>query len=336
MAKFIGWACALAVGSAVADLPSACSQPNFQPGVSNVTISSGGRERIFTLYTPRTATSYSALGPPSSPAPLVMHWHGCNAHHPLMDYHTEITRVIDQAQDRTSQLQPWYAIVPLGTQEIAGDRWGWNTIDGGIHCGAYEADDGAFAEDLLDFVAAELCVDTSRVYTAGFSTGAFLSYGIGCTMSARVAGVAANSGSVRRDFLAKCKSGEPVPVQSFHSLADPTVPYHGTLIWASQDEVDDMWRTRNGCNGGAEEGPVIVVNSSTTTCRRWMCPGAPVETCTIGPDEAVPVGLDHCWIGGRSGGFPTCVPRLGDVDATAHMFDFWDSLAQQASSKMIV
>jgi len=254
-----------------------------------------------------------------------------------MDFHIEITKVIDQARDRTSQLQPWYAIVPLGTKAaIDGQRWGWNTIDGGNYGGGLGVNDTAFAEDILDFVDAELCVDSTRVYTAGFSNGAFLSYGMGCTMPSRVAGVAANAGSLRKDFLAKCEGGDPVPVQSFHSLADPTVPYHGNLVWASQDEIDDMWRKRNGCDGSAAEGPLITLNSSTTICRRWLCPGAPVETCTVGPDEELPAGLDHCWIGGRSGGFPTCVPRPGDVDATKHMFEFWDALAQQASPRVVV
>lgn len=37
--------------------------------------------------------------------------------------------------------------------------------------------------------------------------------------------------------------------------------------------------------------------------------------------------MDHCWYGGRSGGFHTCVPEEGNVDMTAHMFEFWEELA---------
>ena len=38
------------------------------------------------------------------------------------------------------------------------------------------------------------------------------------------------------------------------------------------------------------------------------------------------VGLDHCWIGGRGGGFGVCDARPGDVDVTQHMFKRWDAI----------
>ena len=119
-----------------------------------------------------------------------------------------------------------------------------------------------------------------------------------------------------------CRTGiGPVPVQSFHSLADPTVPYNGTAIWAGQPDVDAMWRDRNGCDGSEEV--VKTVDTNMTQCLRWNCPGAPVESCAIRD-------MDHCWYGGRSGGFvSSCVSPEGVVDATTHMFDFWDELSGQ-------
>merc|ERR1719230_2435096 len=115
MVNLFGCVCAFILGFAAAD-PRACSQPKYLPGVYNVTISSGGHERIFTLYVPRMATNvtnrHSPLVPPHSPVPLVMNWHGFDKllNGPVMDFHIEITKVIDEAQERTSQLQPWYAI----------------------------------------------------------------------------------------------------------------------------------------------------------------------------------------------------------------------------------
>ena len=38
----------------------------------------------------------------------------------------------------------------------------------------------------------------------------------------------------------------PVPVQSFHSLTDPTVPYEGNADWVGQAEMDSMV-TRHAC-----------------------------------------------------------------------------------------
>ncbi len=106
-----------------------------------------------------------------------------------------------------------------------------------------------------------------------------------------------------------------VAVQAFHSLTDPTVPYNGTTAWAGQEAMDALWRSRNGCDGS--EVATISYQSITTTCQYWDCPLAPVESCAL-------KNIDHCWYGGRWGGFPTCRVRNGDVDATKHMFDFWE------------
>ena len=160
------------------------------------------------------------------------------------------------------------------------------------------------------------------------SAGGFLSNNLGCQMGERFAGISTDAGLVAKHTLRTCvEPGQPaVPAISFHSSADPTVPIDGSIAWASQSEVDAMWRSRNGC--GPNDTPTVTLNTSTTVCRRWACADAPVEACVVS-------GLDHCWIGGRSGGFPTCVPRPGDVDVRQrrHRFGtvlalFWDCFAR--------
>ena len=195
-----------------------------------------------------------------------------------------------------------------------------------IECAAAAADDYAFADALLNFSASELCVDPAHVFSAGFSTGAFMTYGLGCKRAARLAGLGANAGAISHTEMRKCGApgagAPPIPVQSFHSLADPTVPYNGTALWGSQPQVDAMWRRRNGCDGSEPEQ--VTVQTNGTRCVRTDCPGAPVETCTV-------LGLDHCWIGGRGGGFEECNAREGDVDATRHMFRFWSSIVANST-----
>ena len=296
----------------------------------------------------------------------MLYWHGCNGHLPLLDYTLEISRVEDVASDRG-----YFAITPVGTEAAAGrGEFGWNAD--GIKCGESGVDDFAFFEALLDFAERELCVDLRRVYTIGFSTGAFLSYGIACRFPDRIAAAGANAGGLSRLYYAKwpttlpqlapapahthsrrraahhshpaaaptrvsvpmpvppptmglpssiptrcAASPGPVPMQSFHSLSDPTVPFNGSLLWASQREMDAMWRSKNGCDG--TEAPRTTHNSSTCLCQRWDCAAAPVESCQLRD-------IDHCWYGGRSGGFESCKVRPGDVDATSHMFNLWEEL----------
>lgn len=96
------------------EVPASCSDAKQTPGSRNVTITVGGRTRMFDIYVPfhevrewpqraqyvfsgGTSTDqtrpeiikdgYSTLGPPTDPLPLVINWHGCNGHYPLLDYH---------------------------------------------------------------------------------------------------------------------------------------------------------------------------------------------------------------------------------------------------------
>ena len=245
-------------------------------------------------------------------SPLVIYWHGCNAHMPLLDYNLQISKLEEEANTRG-----YFAITPVGTKQLFGEMFGWNSD--GIACAKPRADDIAFFSQLLAFAKSELCVDTARIHLAGFSTGAFLTYGLACRFPKEIAGAAAVAGSLSRPYYSECDS-QPgaVPMQAFHSDTDPYVPYNGTALWVSQHQMDALWRKRNGCDGS--ETPKVTFETSTTRCLRWACSSAPVETCTL-------KRIDHCWYGGRSGGFKSCTVRPGDVDATKRIFDAWDASA---------
>ena len=303
---------------------SLCATPIYWSGYRNVTLNVNGDDRVVALFIPwndrgKTQQCGSNLtpqtyctGPPLDPAPLVVNWHGCNAHGPIIDYHTEISQMNHQGADRN-----YIIMTPLGTMQPGSveGNYGWNAD--GIPCGSRGTNDFQFFEAMLDFAQESLCVDMNRVYSVGFSTGAFLSYGIACRYPDRVSGIAADAGGLSKEYYKAClNSGSgPVPVQSFHSLADPTVPYDGNIDWVGQKEMDDLWKKKNGC-ADDDEG-TISYNTSTTVCTYYDCPLAPVEACVL-------QDIDHCWYGGRSGGFQACQPRPGDVDATKKMFDFWE------------
>ena len=318
--EFSFFLCIVLIVCTIAEVkPDACSDPVFWSGTQNVTITVQGRERLFELYSPwesrgQCGPSKWCTGPPTTRySGVVLNWHGCNDHLPLLDYHTGISTVNDEAANRGI----YYTITPLGTQSPDG-QWGWNAD--GIPCGAVGVDDFAFFEAIHAWIGENLCADMKKIYTIGFSTGAFLSYGIACRYPHLIAAAGTDAGGLSKTMYTTCRdSGSgPVPIQAFHSLDDPTVPYNGTSMWASQDEMDALWREKNGCNSTAESS--VTFESDTTVCRLWDCPKAPVESCTL-------QNIDHCWYGGRSGGFPSCQKRPGDIQATPHMFDLWEKLA---------
>ncbi|GMI26425.1 hypothetical protein TrCOL_g1028 [Triparma columacea] len=284
-------------------------------GSFNISLSDG---RIFQLFTPWQEFECEGYctGPPRDLRPLVIDWHGCNAHVPVAAYQEQVSRIEQAASDFG-----WYAITPVGSKEELIAEYGWNTL--GIKCGKFGVDDFKFADDIIEWASKNLCVDLDRVYSTGFSTGAFHSYSLACRKPSTFAGIAPIAGSLGRLHYSECESGDPVSVLSFHSKDDKTVPYDGNLEWESQESVTKMWEKRNGCVGN--ETSTVTFQSETTTCLRKECPGAAVEDCTL-------TGLDHCWVGGRSGGFQTpgsCVKQEGDVDATRHMFQTWEMEARE-------
>ncbi len=321
LVAFVLVLCTLLVHTASLSSDDACLNPFLWSGTQNVTITVQGTERLFELYSPwesrgQCGENKWCTGPPTTRnSGVVLNWHGCNDHLPLIDYHTEISKVTQEAQSRGR----YFVITPLGTKSPGGS-YGWNAD--GIPCGKVGVDDFAFFEALVEWIENNLCADNSKLYTVGFSTGAFLSYGIACRFPHLITAVGTDAGGLSKLELEACRSNSTagfgaVPIQAFHSLADPTVPYNGTIAWASQPEMDELWREKNGCTG--EEEVQITFESETTICEYWNCKYASVETCTL-------KGIDHCWYGGRNGGFTSCTARAGDIDATAHMFDFWETL----------
>ena len=174
-ARRIAVPCLLLLGSfrvaaAAPPTPPACAAAPQPSGRRNITVTVPDRvggakvDRTLTVAIPWTSSVEKpdhVVGPPEAPRPLVLNWHGCNAHVPVADYHEEISRVSDAAAD-----YGMFAITPIGTPNLKtplGDSlpdFGWNTM--GIPCGKLDVDDYAFFEALLAWASANLCVDLDR------------------------------------------------------------------------------------------------------------------------------------------------------------------------------
>jgi polyhydroxybutyrate depolymerase len=140
-------------------------------------------------------------------------------------------------------------------QEAAG--WEMYTIEGNR--------DLALVRALLDDLEQRYCIDRRRIYSTGFSNGAFFSQLLACALSDRIAAVAPVSGGrLRTD----CRPGRPVPILIQHGRLDPLIPidYARTAV--------DAWLVANGCDAGRKQadGPAC---TRYDQCRA----GAVVEYC---------------------------------------------------------
>jgi polyhydroxybutyrate depolymerase len=166
-------------------------------------------------------------------------------------------------------------------------------------------DDVLYVSDVIAHVGLRACTDNARVYATGFSGGGRMSSLLGCAMGARLAAIAPVSGL---RFPAPC-SGSPVPVLTFHGLADPQNPYDGHAAGRGaewEESVPDAlagWARRNSCRGEVilEDAP-----GPLSTMRYAGCAdGAEVRMIRID-------GLGHRW-------------TREEVDTTAVMWQFFKS-----------
>src|SRR5204862_3075654 len=89
--------------------------------------------------------------------------------------------------------------------------------------GAKNADDVKYLGKVLDDVESAVKVDKKRVYAAGLSNGAMMSYRLASEMSDRVAAIATVAGTIA---VEKYEPKRPVSVVHFHGTKDGLVPFN--------------------------------------------------------------------------------------------------------------
>lgn len=102
------------------------------------------------------------------------------------------------------------------------------------------AQDLDFAAALVDNIATQYGVDRERVYAAGYSNGAMLSYALACHGGGLVSAVVAVSGT----FLNQdegCSPASAVPLLLIHGTADTVLPYDGDGDTASVEDTLAFW-----------------------------------------------------------------------------------------------
>ncbi len=244
-------------------------------GLTAHEIVSGARDRSYRLFVPPDVPT---------PTPLVLELHGSGGS--------------ADGQARTSQLDALAereGFIVASLEADTGRRWNVPVTDD-------RADDVAYVSDVIDSVGSMACIDLARVYATGFSGGARMSSQLACDLNARIAAIAPVAGL---RWPGPCE-GRPIPVLTFHGLADQQNTYDGGARrdeWVeSVPEALAGWAGHNGCGGEVifedPAGPLSTMRFSG--CEQ----GAEVQLIRID-------GLGHTW------------PR-DEIDATVAMWEFFE------------
>jgi polyhydroxybutyrate depolymerase len=216
-------------------------------GSTHRTLESGGVHRRYLLHVP---PGYDG----STRTPLVVLFHGLGGN---PDAVVETTRLAEMADKKNTIL-----VAPLGRGKIS--HWDFRTPV------TDPTSDLAFVRNLVKDIKADACVDSSRVYAAGFSNGSVLTLALACDGTTKFAAYGAVSGPYWNE---SCKQAPPASVIYFHGLRDKVVPYSGgkTVIGPLPPVNDVMadWADHDSCPAASATTTVAehVRHFTWTTCK---------------------------------------------------------------------
>lgn len=187
----------------------------------NQTIDVLGVKRSFILYKP---TIYNG----NSPVPLLFCFHGYNMQAREQMTYGDFRPIADTAN--------FILVYPQGS--LMNNITHWNI--GGWTLGS-TANDIGFTRAMIDSIRKNYNIDTTRIYSTGYSNGGFFSFELACQMGEKIAAIGSVSGSITPETYAHCDPNHPMPIIQLHGTADPTIHYTGESYSLPIDSTLQYW-----------------------------------------------------------------------------------------------
>ncbi len=238
-----------------AEAPSA-----FEPSAG--CSSGGGTEGEFTLGLPGGPAAYTVGFPPgydgATPVPLVFGFHGRGRTHIQF-------RTVDAGQIQ-STVEPQALVIYPKSQ----NGNGWNFA-------AEVPPNVEFFERLYDVALNQYCVDTSRIFAIGHSSGGYFSNILACRFGDRLRGIAAIAGNNQES---NC-TGQ-VAALIIHGVRDAVVSFQGG------QQSRNEYMAANGCSNQSQPA-----NVSPCIAYQGCQAGLPVQWCEH--NEPTYENTNHGW-----------------------------------------
>ncbi|MES2762583.1 MAG: T9SS type A sorting domain-containing protein [Bacteroidota bacterium] len=197
---------------------------------SNHSFVHGGLTRNYRIYVP-------AIYNPANSVPLIVALHG------LGDNMTNFSGV---GFDAVADTANFISVYP---QAIADPNFGtaWNSGAGAF--GFYPnvtVNDVDFIKSLIDTVSVHYNIHQSKIFSTGFSMGAFMTNRLACELSNKIASFASVSGTIGSGIT--CTPSRPISICHFHGTADATISYTANMYGMNAQPLVNFWVANNSCN----------------------------------------------------------------------------------------
>lgn len=212
-------------------------------GVIKEAITVNGDKRTFLIYLPSKYKTTMLL-------PVVMIFHGTVADgRKIMNY---------TKYNISAEKYNFIAVYPEKS-----DFYDWDLKQ------AEKSKDVKFISQLIDYLTIKYKADKSRIYEAGYSSGADLSMLLACTLPNKIAAFAPVGGNMRKHFLPGCQFKKPVSLLMINGTSDMYDKWDGGGDRLSVKDSLKYWETRDKCSTSKQETvfPHIKGYDNSTTAK---------------------------------------------------------------------
>jgi len=264
-----------------------------KPGDHSLTLFVDGLERTYNVHVPSAYNRKTHL-------PLVIMLHGGGSTARAAIWETEWAVKADK-EGFLVAFPNAMARSPSGPSSFSDNPQLWNDGSDRFYAGQRAPDDVGFISAMLDDLSARFALDKQRIFVAGFSNGASMSFRAGVQLSHRIAAIAAVAGALWVDppiFM------HPVSLCYITGTADPLNPIEGgvpRLATGASDKVrakpkppvrTSILKWVRALGGDPKATSVSYVRGVLTETYLGLNVG---EVTCITVDK-----LGHTWPGGRS------------------------------------
>ena len=233
-------------------LLNGCAKTNYEEnldqaiGTFSRSIEVDGETREYLIYIPNSYDTIKSV-------PLLLNFHGFGG---------SANEFMNDADMRSLAASYSFILVyPQGSSLDGFSHWNACPIGGDNKS---DADDFGFVEAIINKVSSQYNIDVERIYSAGYSNGGMMAYGLANYRSDLIAAVASVSGAML-DCIGS--TSHPMPVVHLHGTSDGVLPYNGNNDWNSVQSTLDHWINFNNTTTNPT---VSTVNNEGTTIEHYV------------------------------------------------------------------
>lgn len=248
----------------------ACNLSGVRQHLPAATVDVNGLSRTYHIFVP--------ANPPEGAMPLLIAAHGGGG----------AGTVFPQQREFEALAEAQGIIIALPQA----NRFPGNEGDWLLNTGPDRMEDIHFINALIEDVAANHTVDTSRIYGIGYSLGSMFSYEFACQMSNQFAAIASFAGTMPVNPT-DCDPQRFAPIMHIHGTEDTIIAYGNEWGWKRWPQVGNMrdipgllsyWRDKYQCTDEQENAGANATHFVYGGCAQ----NARVEHYRIG-------GAGHGW-----------------------------------------